>query len=344
MSTRSSFGRLVSIELRHPYFADGVLRRARFVEPADTQALMRAGRLQSRLRDGAWHLLVERSGGAPRVALAAGTTLWLGVQFDGATLANVTSPLAPPGRTALLGNAAAFDAFDPAQPVQLAAGLHALPLASTRRPLTLTLRHADGTTLAQVAVRGDEASATLDLRALDVGICFADEDDGVAPLVRSTLLVHPPLQGAAVDAVVGLRLSPALYGAPSPPLLHIDLQAPAEHLEYYVVARSFGAAEFGHLAVSDQGFTEDARPRIEFDRIESSAFNPATELALALLGAEPGARVALFRSRTAVPRRERARRRLQLARNNGADVLIDHLPQPDAARTRPQFVIHLSKP
>jgi hypothetical protein len=343
MST-SSFGRLVSIELRHPYFADGVVRRARFVEPAHTQALMRAGRLQSRLRDGAWHLLVERTGGAPRVALAAGTTLWLGVQFDAAALANVTAPLAPPGRSALFGNVAAFDALDAPQPVQLAAGVHALPLTSSQRPLTVTLRHVDGTALAQTTVRGDDVSAALDLRALATGTYFADEDDGVAPMVRNALFVHPALQGAHIDAVVGLRLSPALYGAAQPPLLHIDLAAPAERLEYYVVARNFGATEFGQLAVSDLGFTEDARPRIEFDRIESSAFNPATELAPALLGAEPGARIALFRSRSGVPRRERARRRLQLARNNGADVLIDHLPQPDAARSQPQFVIHLSKP
>jgi hypothetical protein len=342
MSALSSFGRLASIDLRHPYFADGLLRSARFIEPDVTQALLRAGRLQSRLRGGVWHLLVERRGTAPRVALAAGTTLWLGLQLD-AAFARVTAPLAPAGRVALFTNAAAFDRFDAPLEVRLAAGVHALPLTSTRRPLTVTLRHADGSALVEQRVSADDTSAALDLRALPVGICFADEDDGVAPVVRSTLFVHPSLHATAIDAIVGLRLSPALYAAATPPAVHIDFVAPSERLEYYVVARSFSAAEFDQLAVSDLGSAADSRPRIEFDRIESAAFSPATELTPEMLGVDGGARVALFRSRAAVPRRERARRQLQLARNGGG-ALIEHLPQADAARNESRFVIHLSKP
>jgi hypothetical protein len=86
---------------------------------------------------------------------------------------------------------------------------------------------------------------------------------------------------------------------------------------------------------------------LQFDRIEADALDPAADLTPAQMGVAGSAdevRVALFRSRGAVPRRERARRGVQLARNNGNDVLVEHLPQPDAARADARFVIHLAKP
>ncbi|HET9976068.1 MAG TPA: hypothetical protein VFQ20_01415 [Burkholderiaceae bacterium] len=345
--TSSSFGRLGSIELRHPYFAEGLLRGARFVEPSDTRALMRAGRLQARVRDGAWHLLGERVGGAPRVALAADRVLWLGIDADLAALGHVTLPLVAAGQTALFTNSAAFGAFDTVQPVRLAAGMFALPLVSPRRPLALALRHGSGSVLARHAVTGNDSIVSLDLRALPPGLVRAEEDDGVDPPRLTSLLVHPELQAAGVGIVVALRFSAALYAAAQPPAWHIDFGVTAERLEYYVVARRFSAAEFGQLQVRDEGFTDDARPQLLFDRIEADALDPASDLSPAQMnvtGNTGDIRIALFRSRGAVPRRERARRRVQLARNNGNDVLVEHLPQPDAARAKAQFVIHLAKP
>lgn len=344
----SSFGRLGSVALRHPFFADGLLRGARFIEPSDARALMRAGRLQSRVRDGAWHLLGERFGGAPRVALGDDRVLWLGVDADLAALGHVTLPLAGAGQTALFTNAAAFGAFDAVQPVRLVSGLFALPLASPRRPLDVTLRHGSGAVLARHAVAGNDSVVSLDLRALPPGLVRAEEDDAIdAPRITS-LLVHPELQAAGAGIVVALRFSAALYAAATPPAWHIDVGVAAERLEYYVVARRFSAAEFGQLQVRDEGFTDDARPQLLFDRIDADALDATADLTPAQMGvANVGAnatdtRIALFRSRGAVPRRERARRRVQLARNN--DVLVEHLPQPDAARAKAQFVIHLAKP
>lgn len=345
--TSSSFGRLGRVELRHPYFAEGLLRGARFVLPSDARALMRAGRLQSRVRDGAWHLLGERVGGAPRVALGDDRVLWLGVEADLAALGHVTLPLVTAGQTALLTNAAVVGAFDAVQPVRLAGGMFALPLASPRRPLVVTLRHGSGSVLARHTVAGNDSVVSLDLRALPPGLVRAEEDDAIDPPRITPLLVHPELQAAGAGIVVALRFSAALYAAAEPPAWHIDFGASAERLEYYVVARRFSAAEFGQLQVRDAGFTDDARPQLQFDRIEADALDPAADLTpaqLGVAGSTTDTRIALFRSRGAVPRRERARRRVQLARNNGNDVLVEHLPQPDAARAKAQFVIHLAKP
>lgn len=341
----TSFGRLASIELRHPYFAEGLLRGARFIEPSDARALMRAGRLQSRMRDGAWHLLGERVGGAPRVALADDRVLWLGIDASLAALGHVTLPLVTAGQAALFSNAAAFGAFDAVQPVRLVSGLFALPLVSPRRPLSVTLRHGSGSVLARHAVAGNDGVVALDLRALPPGLVRAEEDDAIDPPRVTRLLVHPELQAAGAGIVVALRFSAALYAAVQPPRLHIDFGVAAEPLEYYVVATRFSAAEFGQLQVRDAGFADDARPQLRFDRIEADALDPAADLTPAQMGVgadTSDTRIALFRSRGAVPRRERARRRVQLARNN--DVLVEHLPQPDAARAKARFVIHLAKP
>jgi len=338
----ASFGLLGSLELRHPYFADGLLRGGRFVLPEDTAALLRAGRLQPRLRDGVWHLLLERLGTQPRIALRDGTTLWIGVRPEGAALEHVTLPLVGAGHAAFLGNATDFARLDAPVPVRLASGIHALPLAAATRPLTVRLRSRDDTVIAQITVQSDEPSVGLDLRALPAGLYQAEEDDGGAPPRSTQLLLHPALHAHGVPIVVGLRLSAALYAAAQPPAWHVDFVAAAQPLEYYLVARNFGANEFDQLRVRDEGFGDDGRPEIPFDRIEQAALDPALDLTPALMGAEPGARVALFRSRAPVARRERPPRRLQLARNN--DVLIDHLPQPDASRAKSQFVIHLSKP
>ena len=338
----ASFGRLASLELRSPYFTSGLLRDARFHLADDGLALLRAGRLQTRLRDGVWHLLVERNGSAPRVALADGRTLWLGIQPGGGSWAHVTRPLLAPGQAALVVNGAAFGTLDPPRPVQLASGIHVLALASAARPVTVTLRRGPAEPLAQQVVRGAGDGASLDLRALPEGLYEVEQDDGNAPPVTTTLLVHAALHAAGVPLVAGLRMSAALYGAAQPPVWHVDFAATSQRLEYYVVARNFAANEFSQLQVSDQGFNADGRPPILFDRLEQAALDPAQDLTPALMGAAPGARIALFRSRAPVARRERARRRLQLARNG--DVLIDHLPQPDASRATSQFVIHLSKP
>ena len=52
-------------------------------------------------------------------------------------------------------------------------------------------------------------------------------------------------------------------------------------------------------------------------------------------------KVALFRSQAPVARREKARRRIQLARST--EVIVQNLPQPGAAAATANLIIHLSK-
>lgn len=159
----------------------------------------------------------------------------------------------------------------------------------------------------------------------------------VALLLNAADAQDAELLSAGLFGVVEIEVGAGFYAAA--PEFGIAFEARAETLKYYVVARNFPPAEFDDLGVSDVGFTTDARPQIQFDRVAASAFG-ADDLPAALLGGVD-ARVALFRSQAPVARRAKARRRIQLARST--EVIVSQLPQPGTAAPTADLVIHLSK-
>lgn len=152
----------------------------------------------------------------------------------------------------------------------------------------------------------------------------AHEDD--AELVRAGLF-----------ALVEAEIEEGFYAAA--PDFQVGFSARAETLKYYVVASNYSAGEFNQIEVSDAGFTADARPQIDFDRVAASGF-AADDIPPATLG-ESDARIAMFRSQQPVARQQKARSRIQLARNS--DIIIPQLPQPGAAAASASLIVHLSK-
>ena len=158
-----------------------------------------------------------------------------------------------------------------------------------------------------------------------------------------TLLLDPvhaedaELLREGLFCLVEIKVGAGFYSAP--PAFEVAFQARAETLKYYVVARNYTIGEFNQLDVSDAGFAADGRLQIGFDRIPSSSFT-AAEIPVAQLGGGD-ARVTLFRSQQPVARQGKARKRIQLARNN--DVIIAQLPQPSAAAATADLVVHVSK-
>jgi hypothetical protein len=142
---------------------------------------------------------------------------------------------------------------------------------------------------------------------------------------------------AGLFGLVEIQLDAAFHAAP--PAFEVAFAAREETLKYYVVARNYAPAQFNQLDVTDAGFATDARPKIDFERVRASDFT-ADDLPAAAL-ADAGAQVALFRSQAPVARREKARKRIQLARNT--ELIIAQLPQPGAAAPAANLVVHLSK-
>jgi hypothetical protein len=159
----------------------------------------------------------------------------------------------------------------------------------------------------------------------------------VALLLDPANEVDAELLRAGLFCVIEIELDPGFYTAP--PGFAIEFDAREETLKYYVVARNYTNSEFNQLDVTDAGFTADARSRIDFSRVAASSF-AADDIPPDLLGGAE-VRVVLFRSQQLVARQEKARRRIQLARNN--DVIIAQLPQPGAAAATANLVVHLSK-
>ena len=167
----------------------------------------------------------------------------------------------------------------------------------------------------------------------------------LAPGEGLALYANGGADPAVLQAPVALLLDPAnaddaellregLFG-----VVEIEIAARTETLKYYVVARGYTAPQFNQLDVTDVNpDAEPGRP-IVFDRVAAAAFGPG-ELPAALIGGA-GTRVALFRSQAPVARREKARKRIQLARNT--DVIVAQLPQPGPAAATADLVIHLSK-
>ena len=156
-------------------------------------------------------------------------------------------------------------------------------------------------------------------------------------LLNSADPADAELLRAGLFGLVEIEIDAAFYAAP--PAFQIAFAARTETLKYYVVARNYTAAQFNQLAVTD--INPDAEPGrpIVFDRVVASAFGPG-DLPPALLGGA-GERIALFRSQAPVARREKARKRIELARN--AEVLVAQLPQPAAAAATAELVIHLTR-
>ena len=122
--------------------------------------------------------------------------------------------------------------------------------------------------------------------------------------------LKPELQRHGLFAVVAVALRSDFFGASA--VLRPSFRAKEQPLRYYVIASNYNATEFDQN-IADLGFTDDLRPEIRFTRVAAAGF-ATDELAPALLGA-PDARVTLFRSQAALPRRLAPRRRLQLSRN-----------------------------
>jgi len=329
-----AFRPLFTVAVSHDYYR-GACGDLGFVIPLPSQMALRAARIQLRVRDGRLIALYEAAESGEPVAPVAGQTILFGLAAGHPHFANFTAPVvagglplyANPGGTALLAPplAAAF----------LSDTLRVAPSRATR-PVSISLRRGSETLAAETLADGAD-EALFAAAGWPPGLYTLRETYGAEtldrPLLREPELAAEPLWGA-----LAITLDPAFHA--NPPAFAISLTARQEVLKYYVVARNYGAAEFGQLNVADAGAADDVRPAVPFERIAAADFAP-TDLPPEILG-DASARIALFQSTAPVPRRDRGYRKLQLRRN--AEVLVKHLPQAGPDRPQAQFIVHLSKP
>lgn len=328
------FRPLLQVEVAHAYY-QGACPDIDFVVPGTTPALA-AGKLLTRVRDGRLTILFEADeAGHPRRDLH-GTTLLIGLRVINPYFANFTeTPLVPAGLP-LYGNRLQPATLDPAVAAEFIAPRQRIAPAPTARPLTLRWQ-LGATPLVEQTLTAGQDEAFFATRDWPDGRYTLSETAG-GPAQESHWLQSPALAGEGLWGMLALTVDRSFY--PNPPTFRIALQARRERLQYYIVARNFGAAEFGQLQLADAGAGEQGRAVLGFDKITPDLFT-VDDLPASALG-DAAARIVLFQSQTPVARRAGGYRKLQLRRN--AEILVQHLPQAASDRAQARFIVHLAKP
>lgn len=330
---------LFSLRIAHGYYGAAEPDDFEFLWSSDSQQLLRNGKLLARIRNGVLHCLYEcNADGSPRTTLA-GQQLSLGLKLRNPWFANVTAlDLPAVGSCPLYRNNTTPGSFDPPLTTIPVARLISHRPVLAERPLTASLRNdADQAVFSQQLDNDSDAAVTIPLNLLAPGSYRLHEQTGTGN--RDThYLLQPDLAAAGIFACCEIRVDVAFYTSPAAFL--IEFAPRTEQLSYYVVAQNYSETEFAQLAVSDTGHLEQARPQIDFTRVDAAAFG-ADDIDPAILGA-PAKRVVLFRSQSPVSRQRDARRNIQLSRNG--EVLIANLPAPGADKPQADFIIHVAKP
>lgn len=332
----TQFKTLFTLSVTHEYY-DGACPDFDYVSPASTRKLLDNGKLLGKARAGVLHCLYEADAGGAALRPVGGARLVFGLRLTNPHFSNFTV-VDSANRTLLYRNQGAASALDSALPVETTASRLQHRLISSGGTIDLRLIDGDARTLQSFSLdSGTTDEFNFDLAGLPGGYYRVEEDDGVSPQTRDYYL-EPELHRRGVFGIVEIAIDPAFYTAP--PAFEIAFSARQETLRYYVVANNYSAAEFSKLSISDEGFSEEGRPEIVFDRVAAASFGSA-EIAPELLG-QGDARIDVFKSQSALARRHRARRHLQLKLNG--DVLIAHLPAPGVDKARSELIIHVAKP
>lgn len=148
--------------------------------------------------------------------------------------------------------------------------------------------------------------------------------------------VDPELWREGAFGGVDIKIAPAFYA--SAPSYQIHFKARVDTLQYYVVVKGFSNGDVDQLAVQEQ--TPGLPGEVKFEKVPPAQLT-ADEKSRTDILATDGAKVLLFKSATAVARRERSGRQIQLMRNT--EPLVERLPQPGRDRGTSDLIVHVSK-
>ncbi|HWM25283.1 MAG TPA: hypothetical protein VNP98_10695 [Chthoniobacterales bacterium] len=338
----TQFKTLFTVTIAHAYYRQRCEDVA-FIIPADTVQLLRNGKLLAKESEGRLTLLfeaAEANQGGSALRPMPGRTVRIGLRLLNPFFSNITKVDQSFASLKLLyGNVGAPAVLDVPTKVQLVGDLFSHALTDDARPVTVTLRDKAG-----MALQTDEVTAAVDRPAISYDLT------GVAPsaylidelfpdgLTRNPYYSDAELVQAGVFGLMEVKIDAGFYT--TPPDFQIVFEAREETLKYYVVAHNYGETEFNQLTVSDAGAVEDERPPIQFVKRSADAFTE-DEISPASLTAGTG-RVVLFKSDAVVARTNKARKKIQLRKND--EVLIAHLPQPQPEKTNADLIIPVSKP
>jgi hypothetical protein len=333
---------LFSVTIEHDFY-DAYCPDFDFLVPADTQRLLRNGKLLCRIRKGILYCLYEANNAGNALHDLSGRSLIFGLKLKNPYFKNFTRSSLE--GTAIYRNQFSATALDAAQPVSLTGTILLHEISDTERPVTLKLLDANDNELQSVTVPAThnqgaisfELSNIHDTGSLPGGLYRVSETYS-ASSAQQNYYYQAELNRQGVFGLLDIAVNSSFYTTPAD--FGIHFLSRQETLKYYVIAKNYSDAEFTSLTVNDAGFSEESRPQINFSRVASGAFS-ADEIPRELLG-DVDDKIALFKSSASVNRQQKARKKIQLSRNG--DVLISDLPSPGSDRARADLFIHVVKP
>jgi hypothetical protein len=339
----TQFKTLFTVTITHAYYL-GRCEDFAFVIPADTAKRLRNGKLLAREREGRLHVLFEADDTGAALKPISGQTLRIGLRLLNPSFSNFTKDddNSFASSTRLYRNTA--DTLDAPKKIHLVGQVLSHLLTSTARPVAVKLRDSSGLVLQAETINDaiDPPSVSYDLTGQAPG-AYSIEEAYPNGTITNSYYSDPELMQTGVLGLIEVKIESGFYPSDPDvpaPNFQIDFEARLETLNYYVVAHNYTDADLKQLSVSDAGSADDEQPPINFTKISSDSFT-GTEIPPALL-TNSSAQVVLFRSLTAVARREKARKKIQLKKNG--TLLVAHLPQPGPERPNADLIIPVSKP
>ena len=348
------FKTLFTLTISHDYY-EAACQDFEYLIPDETQKLLRNGRIICRVIDGVLHCLYETDdSGDPLVSLSNNPEqrLVFGLKLLNPHFKNFSSAFSNSlgereldKKIAYYRNSTAAETMNSAIRLTMAGSIISHDISDATRPVTIQLLNESDVVLQENIIDdiNDRTHINYGLNNISGAGKLPDgryriNEGSAFGEIDTEYYSHAELNFNGVFGVAEVGIEPGLYSAPVN--FEISFTSQQETLKYYVVAKNYSNAEFGSLTITDIGFGEDSRPEISFTKVLAASFSDS-DIAPGLLGNGED-KIAVFRSRSLVERREKARRKIQLSRNG--DVLISHLPAPASKDAQSDLVIHVAKP
>ena len=337
----TTFSKLLTVSIDHDYY-QSACQDFDFIIPADSQQLLRNGRVLARTREGSLYLVYEQIQADTPYSSLDGNDLQIGLSLHNPAFSNFTNlPAVESGTVPVYRNVTQATSLDAAVGYHLVGRELSHSLNSADRPLTLSLRNGDDVVVWTEEFSADDPRAvfSLDLNPYPTGI-YTVEEVTSAGTTQTLYFYQPEFHRLGVFGIIQLKLVDSFYT--TPPAFVIAFNARSDVLKYYVVADNYNDSDLNQLDVSDTGFSDGGWPQISFTKLDSGAFASDDIPPALLLRNNSDAKLVLFKSLAPVARRESARTKIQLKKHN--EVLIKNLPSPAGSRSIADVIIQISKP
>jgi hypothetical protein len=306
-----------------------------FILPADSSRLLKNGGLVAKVIAGQLFVFLATDRAASS-AMVVGKTLRIGLKLLNPFFSNFTQADFEFNKLrAFYRNRTTPNILDPFKTVTLVGDIYSHPVSSSQRPIVLTMRNLESQGIQRntLVAQSDGATVSYNLSNQPSGVYTIEEAVGTTKKNKN-YYSDPELHQQQIFGIVEIKIDSSFYQ--KPPEFNIPFLPKQEYLKYYVVANYY--PDLNNLSIVDGG--EPGRSPLVFNKILPTAFTK-DDILPNLLG-NSHAKVALFKSQTAVSRQEQMRQKIQL-RNNG-DVLIPSLPQPSIDRPNSELIVQISKP